>query len=366
MKRKVLFVVPNLEPGGAERVVTKLLQHLPRERLELHLALVARYGLLLDFVPPDVTVHHLKAGRVRRAPLPLIRLVWKLRPHVVLSTLGYMNLALIPMWPFLPRQTQLYVREANTLSAEIQTLRGPDLWAMAYRALYPRAEGIVCPAKAMADDLVEHFAIPRESISYIPNPVDLAEVESATEGESPFRGPGPHVLGVGRLAPQKGFDLMIRAFGRMAADHPTAQLWVLGEGDSRTQLEELAERLGLGARVHLIGHVPNPYVWMSHADLFVLSSQFEGLPNVVLEALACGARVVAFDSPGGTREIIESLDGQQLVAAGDVDGLSAAMTRLLAQPRAEPPPLPDEYRLPSVVGAYVRLFSGEPAALAEG
>ena len=110
MKPKVLFVLPNLEPGGAERLVTMLLQHLPREKLELHIALVARYGLLLDRIPDDVQVHHLRAGRVRRVAYPLLRLAWRLRPDVVLSTLGYMNLALIPLWPFLPGGTRLPVR----------------------------------------------------------------------------------------------------------------------------------------------------------------------------------------------------------------------------------------------------------------
>lgn len=356
MKRKVLFVLPNLEPGGAERLVTILLQHLPRERLELHIALVARYGLLLDWLPADVEVHHLRAGRVRRAPRPLLRLAWRLRPDVVLSTLGYMNLALIPMWPFLPRGTRLYVREANTLSAEIQTYPRSRLWKAAYQVLYPRADGIVCPARAMADDLVQNFGIPPRAIRYIPNPVDVEQIARAVEGESPFRGEGPHVLGVGRLAPQKGFDLMIEAFARVAEKIDTAQLWVLGEGSDREALEEHAEELELVERVHLVGHVPNPYPWMRHADVFVLSSQFEGLPNVVLEAIACGARVAAFDSPGGTREILEQLEGEVLVPYGDVDALADAIQALIARPRAPAPSLPDEYRLPSVVEAYTELL----------
>jgi len=356
VKRKVLFVLPNLEPGGAERLVTMLLQHLPRERLELHIALVARYGLLLDSIPHDVHVHHLRAGRVRRVPYPLLKLAWKLRPDVVLSTLGYMNLALIPLWPFLPRGTRLYVREANTLSAEVQTYPRAGIWTAAYRALYPRADGIVCPARAMADDLVEHFGIPPRAIRYIPNPVDVELIEAASEGDSPFRGDGPNLLGVGRLAEQKGFDLMIEAFARLTRRLPRAQLWVLGEGSERDALEQQAEDLGVADRVHLVGHVPNPYPWMSHADVFVLSSQFEGLPNVVLEAIACGTRVAAFDSPGGTREILEHLDEEILVPYGDVEALAEGMEKLIARGKSSPPPLPDEYRLSEVVQAYTDLF----------
>jgi len=353
-------VLPNLEPGGAERLVTTLLQHLPRERLELHLALVARYGLLLETIPDDVVVHHLRAGRVRRAPVPLIRLAWRLRPDVVLSTLGYMNLALIPMWPFLPSGTRLMVREANTLSAEVETFPRARPWIAAYRALYPRADRILCPARAMKSDLVNNFGIPEESISYIPNPVDLEELDKAAQGESPFRGAGPHLLSVGRLAPQKGFDDMIQALARLLPSRPEAQLWILGEGSERERLEALSDELGVAGNVHLVGHVPNPYVWMRCCDLFVLSSHFEGLPNVVLEAIACGARVCAFDSPGGTREILEQIEGHRLVPAGDVPALADAIGEML-DAGGEAGALPTEYHLASVVNAYTDLFCDDPA-----
>jgi glycosyltransferase involved in cell wall biosynthesis len=355
-----LFVLPNLEPGGAERLVTVLLQRLPRDRLDLHLALVARYGLLLDSIPDDVHVHHLRAGRVRRVAYPLLRLAWRLRPDVVLSTLGYMNLALIPLWPFLPRGSRLFVREANTLSAEVQTYPRPGLWTAGYRALYPRADAIVCPAKAMADDLIQNFGIPASSIRHVPNPVDLERIRALANEESPFRGPGPHVLGTGRLAPQKGFDLMIDAFAKLRARLGSGQLWVLGEGSERDHLEARAAERGVADTVHLIGHVPNPYPWMRHADVFVLSSQFEGLPNVVLEAIACETRVAAFDSPGGAREILEQLgEEEELVPPGDVDALAEGMQRLIER-SGSPPPLPEEYHLSSVVNAYTELFCEAP------
>ena len=358
-RRRVLFVLPNLEPGGAERLVTRMLRHLPRDRIELHLALVARYGLLLDDVPDEVQVHHLRAGRVRRAARPLISLVWRIRPDVVLSTLGYMNLALIPLWPFLPRGTQLFVREANTLSAELPSHPRNRVLALAYRLLYPRADGIICPARAMADDLVRHFGIPASSIRYIPNPVDLESLGQQTAGPSPFRGRGPHLLGVGRLAPQKGFDLMVSAFAELSSALPEAQLWVLGEGEERPALEAQAEAAGVGARVHLVGHVPNPYRWMRHADVFVLSSRYEGLPNVVLEAIASGAPVAAFDCPGGTREILERVPGQSLVPFADVGALAEAiLQRVRGGRETVSPTLPEEYRLPNVVRAYADLFCG--------
>jgi glycosyltransferase involved in cell wall biosynthesis len=179
----------------------------------------------------------------------------------------------------------------------------------------------------MAEDLVEHFGIPRTSIRHIPNPVDADEIRALSEGPSPFAGPGPHFLGAGRLAAQKGFDLMIEAFARLAKRLPDAQLWVLGEGEGRVALEEQAERLGLASRVHVVGHVPNPYVWMRHASAFVLSSRYEGLPNVVLEAMAMEVPVLATRC-GGMEAFAKDGEDALLVDAGSADALARGILRL--------------------------------------
>ncbi len=356
--RKVLFVLADFEPGGAERVITTLAQHLPRDQFELHLALVAARGRLRDQLPADVRVHDLAARRVRWAALPLCRLIRRLRPDVVLSTLGYVNIALILLRPFLPRGIPLIVREANTPSAELAGVGWPRLWRAAYRGLYPRAAAIVCPARSICDDLADGFGVPRSKLRHIPNPVDVGRVrESTRASSSPYTETGPHVLGVGRLVAQKGFDRLIDGFARVVREHGTAQLWILGEGPERAALVARAEAQGIAARVHLPGDIADPYPWMSHADVFVLSSRFEGLPNVVLEALACGTRVVAFDAPGGSREILEGLAGTLLVADGDLDALAVAITRCLGPSPPPQPELPVRFHLEAALQAYAELLS---------
>jgi hypothetical protein len=167
--RRVLFVLPSLEPGGAERVVLRLLADLPRERIDAHLALVTRSGALLSEVPPHVALHDLGVRRVRYAPGPLLRLAYRLRPKVILSTLGYLNLALLAFRPVLPKGTRLSVREANTVSAELATARHAWAWRLGYRLLYPRADAIVCPARAVVEDLAARFGTPRGRLHHIPN-----------------------------------------------------------------------------------------------------------------------------------------------------------------------------------------------------
>jgi glycosyltransferase involved in cell wall biosynthesis len=356
--RKVLFVLADLEPGGAERAIVNLVRHLPRNRFEVHLALVRACGALLEEIPEDVTVHDLAAGRVRRAPLRIARLVWRLRPQVLASTLGYVNLALISLRPLLPRDVLLVVREANTVSAEIAAFQWPRLWAAAYRTLYPHADVIMCNARSMMDDLSQHYAVPRSKLRYLPNPLDVERVRrAAQQGSSPYTGVGPHLLAVGRLVPQKGFDRLIEAFARVAVGDEGAQLWILGEGPERPALEARAEEQGVAPRIHWVGQVRDPYPWMGHADVFVLSSRFEGLPNALLEALACGTRSVAFDVPGGVREVLEDLEGTALVPDGDVEVLAAAIQRLAGPRPPSRPKLPATFHLEPVIRAHAEVLS---------
>ena len=157
--RRALIVLTGLEPGGAERVMATVVRHLPRERFELHLALIRRRGRLLEDIPAHVTIHDLGASRVRHAALAIVRLVWKLRPDVLASTLGRLNLALLLLRPFLPPGLSLVIREVSTVPAELAGRRRAWLWSMAYRLLYPRADLVLCNADAMFEDLAETFGV---------------------------------------------------------------------------------------------------------------------------------------------------------------------------------------------------------------
>jgi len=361
--RRVLFLIPSLRLGGAERVVTLLLRELPRTRFELHLGLVEAQGEFLAELPKDVTVHDLGAGRVRRALGPLLRLTRKLRPHVIVPNLGYLNLLILAARPLLPRGTAVIPIEHTTLSAEVAEQGRPALWHAAYRLLYPRARRIVACSHAIADDLVTSFGLDPGRIRMIRNPIDEPKIESAlVNGRSPFEGEGPHVVGVGRLSHVKGYDQLIEAFALLLAGGMRAELWLVGDGPERAALEARSAELGLGGRIHFTGYQAEPYPWMRFAHVFAQSSRREGLPVAVLEAAACGARLVAFDCPGGTREIVSAIPGAQLVPDGDVRGLARAIARALgpeAPPRAR---LPEEFRLAQVIRGYTELLENPDAA----
>ena len=147
------------------------------------------------------------------------------------------------------------------------------------------------------------------------------------------RVPGQRVLAIGRLERQKGFDLLLHAFRVVRQEHPAAELWIVGEGSERHRLQDLAERLGLTPHVRFLGWLPDVWEVLADADVFVLSSRYEGFPNALLEAMACGVACAAFDCPSGPGDIVRHEVDGLLVPAGSVAGLAAAMANLLADER---------------------------------
>ncbi len=318
-RRRILFVLAGLGGGGAERVMVTLLRSLDRARFELHLALVKAEGPYVRDIPEDVPIHDLQAGRARYATWAIIRLTRRLRPHVVLSTLGYLNLVLIFAKSLMPRGLRLLVREAVTVSAHLaQDIQHPKMWQWLYRRFYKKADKIICLSDEMLNDLAEHFGVPREKMVRIYNPVDVDRIKCLAEARNnPYSGFGPHLVAAGRLSKEKGFDLLLDTMARVRKALPHVQLTILGEGELDSRLKAQRDRLGLANAVHFPGFQSNPFPYFKHADLFVLSSHYEGLPNAVLEALALGTPVVATNGPGGMKEIAQHSSGVRFTALDD-------------------------------------------------
>jgi glycosyltransferase involved in cell wall biosynthesis len=281
----ILLVIPHLGGGGAERVVEHLAGGLNHERFDIHLALVTQREAAGFALPAWVTVHGIGARRVRTGWWRLLRLTWRIKPDVILSGLTHLNMLLLLMRFLFPRKTRVLVRQNGCVVA------GNSI--NAYRRLYPRADAVVCQTAAMAADLGRLAGVNR-NLRVLPNPVDLAKIRAAALcTPSLWNGPGPHLLAVGRLAPEKGFDLLLQAFARVRDRFPSADLTIVGEGRERRTLEMLAWLLGIRAAVRLVGHVEHPAAWFRGATVFVLSSRREALPNAVLEAAAGGLPIVA-------------------------------------------------------------------------
>ncbi|MGQ9625471.1 MAG: glycosyltransferase [Anaerolineae bacterium] len=332
---RVLFVIPSLEGGGAERACVNLLRHLDRSRFEPSLALFRREGPYLDDVPSDVTVYDLGGGNTRdlRVLFRLARLVRDARPAVLFSIMRYSNLIALLAASLARCEVKVAINEQNRLREEFATYGWGWAKGIAVRWLYPRADAITAISQGIREELIRGFGLPEDKVSVIYNPVYLDGIQ-ALGRDSPnhpwFNGNLPVVLAAGRLHPQKGFAYLIRAFQRVSSCLP-ARLLILGEGPERGKLEALIAELRLEESVALLGFQRNPYSFMAKAAVFVLSSLYEGFGNVLVEAMALGVPVVATRCPSGPEEIIEDgLDGL-LVPVADEERLAEAILRVLTE-----------------------------------
>jgi glycosyltransferase involved in cell wall biosynthesis len=346
----VLFVLPTLG-GGAARVVITLLRHLDRTRFEPHLVVFYTfYGFWFrSEVPDDVVLHVLEARRARNAMPKLVKVIWRIRPAIVVATQGYINFLLLLARPFLPK-CRIVIREVIG-ERYMEHNRYRDLLYRCYLWLVRRADRIVTQTEAVAHRLTGEIRPRPGQVVCLHNPVDADRLRAvAACAVSPYAGPGPHVLAMGRLTYQKGFDLLLRAAARVREAGVAMHLTIVGVGELDGALRAQVAELGLEGRVDLVGFQEQPERFFAHADLFVLSSRYEGMPNVVLEALACGCPIVAFDCPHGVSELVVDGVNGRLLPPEDLNALVDALVALL-------PDAPARARLRNGIGAVLAPFT---------
>lgn len=330
---RVLLLIPHLGGGGAEQVTALLARGLSQEKYDLHLGLVTQAALAPGSIPSWVTVHPLGARRVRAGALRLLRLVWRLRPRVILSNMAHLNFLVLLLRPLFPRATRVVVRQNATLSAALACERRPRRTRLLYRLLYPRADRIICPSQAMALDLAREIGIGLARTAVLSNPIDTAGVEAAQNGPLLWSGPGPHLLAVGRLAPEKGFDLLLEALAEVHASFPRASLILAGAGPEEDALRRQCARLGLLAAVRFAGYVERPYLFFPGATAFVLTSRHEGIPNALLEAAAGGLPIVALPSSAGVVELLRNSPGAWVASEISAAALASTLLNALVELR---------------------------------
>lgn len=364
---RIAIFLPSLKGGGAERVMVTLANGFAQRGYVTDLVLATATGPYLTDVAENVRILDLHARRVSHALMPLMRYLKQERPVAMLSAMNHANVIAVLARSCSGVSTRLVVSEHNTISIGAQRAR-KTIERVVYALVpwaYKKASAIVAVSQNAARDLEKFARLSVNSVNTIYNPFDVAFIQQhATEAVShPWflcDKEQPIIIAIGRLTEQKDYSTLLHAFAQVRL-RIHARLLILGEGEQRNDLEALAQSLGLGAdELSMPGFVKNPFAYLAHADLFVLSSRWEGLANVLIEAMACGTPVVSTDCPSGPREILEGGRWGSLVPVGDIDALAHAIKTVLSTPRSSLPNVrkrAEDFSLDRALDAYLRVLS---------
>ena len=332
-RKHIALFLPNFDGGGAERAFVTLARGMAELGHRVDLIAGNAKGPLTAEISPLVNVVDLAAPRLAFALPGLVRYLRARRPDRIYAALEEAGIFALLARRLSRVALQVVPSIRNNLSDEAR-LASPKrkllLWLA--RWLYPAADAVVAVSQGVATDAAKVLHLPPASITVIRNPTltpDLRHLAMQPVDHSWFNPKSePVILACGRLSPQKDFATLIEAFALLRAQR-RCRLLILGEGPLRPDLSALAAERGIAEAVFMPGFDANPYRYMSRCDVFVLSSRFEGSPNVIVQALACGAPVVSTDCPSGPNEILAGVARGALVPVGDAGRMAEAIGRFL-------------------------------------
>jgi glycosyltransferase involved in cell wall biosynthesis len=350
--QSIAIFLPSLGEGGAQRVTIDLANSISSLGYQVDIVLAYFHNAYSDYLSPKVSIHDLQAKRVRNAWIPLGRWLSLHQPDALLvmqrhAVIISLIAKLTGNWsgPIFARETNSYSYPKGVHVAAIDRLI-----AVITKRAYRHMAGVIAPSTGVAKDISES-----RNLHIIPNPVQISQTSSKIHFDRPF------ILGVGRLCEQKRFMDLVSAYHHLMftknIDH--LDLIILGEGPQRGEILNLASKLEIADRVFLPGFDPDPFKYMKAAEVFVLSSAWEGLPNALIQAIACGCPVVATNCSHGPQEILENGRWGELVAVGDIKEMAAAIEVCLTRRQPEyPESLINQYHPETIAKSYVQLLLG--------
>ena len=320
-KISIIFILPDLETGGAERIVTTIANHLPQDIFEPKILLLRKEGGYLELLKDDIEIIDIKTPRIRHSLKPILKEIRKRKPDIVFSGFGEINAYLSLFIKFFPN-TKFIARETNVVSQHVTRKE-----IRFFYKFYNNYHRIICQSDDMQNDLIENFKIKKEKIIKINNPVDfdfINEKLAISEKPESFKEGFKNVVSIGNLSSRKGFDNLLNVFSHLKNEK--ILLHILGDGRDKELLHQMKTDLGL-ENVVFHGQQKNPYQFLKFADLFILSSRYEGFPNVLLEAGACGTYSLANNCKGGITEIIQpKINGE----IGDIENLEKFADKIVS------------------------------------
>jgi glycosyltransferase involved in cell wall biosynthesis len=362
--RSVAIFVQDLGVGGAQRVMVNLVKGLSRQNLEVHFVVGEAVSDSAFEVPPRVNVVNLSTPRALQSVHPLHTFLKEQRPDALCSALTHANVAAILAAKSTSVDFRIIVTEHESANRSFINPRG-RLILESTRLLYPLSDYVVGVSDGVSASFRSRLSVPGMAVRTIHNPIDVGTITSKAETtiENRFLSSNsPTLISVGRLSKAKGYDDLLLALSK-TLERREVNLILVGDGPERRYLEEFAEELGVAEYVEFTGFDTNPYKYMARADVFVLSSRSEGLPTVLIEALACGCPIVSTDSSEGVREILGNGEFGTLVPVGDREALADAITIGLTHD-SSPGRLrrrANDFKIQNAVEEYLSLFGFDDA-----
>lgn len=341
-KAKIAFFLPNLEGGGVERMAINLATGLLGRDYAVDFVLVHAAGSLLETVPPQAKVIDLHAARILAATSGLSRYLRENRPEALIAAPDAANLTAIWAKMLASSRSKIVIGAYTNYSQTLRHVHKIQEWVYPPLLLcfHRFADVLIAVSRGAADDLARVTHVPRGRITVIYNPAVTKEIGPLSQVpiEHPWFKPDspPVILAAGRLNVAKDYPTLMNAFALLRNRRPV-RLIILGEGEKRAELTALAEKLKIAEDVALPGFVLNPYQFMAHCAVFVLSSIYEGFSCVIAEALACGAQIVSTDCPSGPGEILDHGKYGRLVPVGNPSALARAMEEAMIHPLPSDP-----------------------------
>lgn len=326
-KIKILFYMPNLDGGGAERVIVNIIKQLDRNIYEIYLVLVKVKGDYIHLLPTYVRLIDLESKRISYSIFKLRNVIREINPNILFSSLFDTNILLFLASLGLTKNKSLIMRSPNSPKLVIENNSLSKFKKILLELAYKKANLIIAQTPEMKDEINSYHNIKNDKIKVFLNPLDIEEINSKIQNiDNPFDSDFINVVAVGRLHKQKGFDILIKSFKNVINQNSKFILHIIGKDKGEEEnLRNLVKNLKLEKNIYFHGFQENPYRYYFFSDLYVLSSRWEGLPNTVLENLYLGKPIVATKCIPFMKELIQDKENGFLVNVEDIDSLSTAI-----------------------------------------
>lgn len=308
-KKKILFFVATLQSGGGERVLTDLVNYFSNTDKEVFLVMMEQKGVHLKEVNSNVKIINLNTTKITRAFFKLITVLKEIKPDVCMSSYVHLNPLLVFANILAKTKSRIVLRIGIPLSLIFKKFTGIKdgfFLPLISRIFYKKADLVVCVSGHIKKDMEKNFSVKPDRAKVIYSPKDIESILAKGKEFVPkvFNGDTKKILFVGRLVRQKNVETLIRSLDIVLKRFPNTELILVGGGTEKGKLKKLSDDLSISDKIHFEDTKDNPYVYMENSDIFVLPSRWEGLPNVLIEAMIFGLPIVSTDCISGPREIL--------------------------------------------------------------